>query len=186
MGRRRSESSPASSTSISHGARMPMSKRVVVPELPQSIGSPGAMGPFAPQPVMPPYRLPSGAFSKFTLAPSLLIAPRELRTSSESSTPERREVPSAIAAKSTARCEMDLSPGTEMLPISGPLTGSIVVRFSWAVISPLLILANPPILPLAFASLDPLRSSPARDEQHMRCCSARAESSGPREANANK
>ena len=87
-----------------------MSKRVVVPELPQSIGSLGALGPFAPQPVMPPYRLPSGAFSRFTLAPSLLTRAKEARTSSESSTPERRGVPEAIAAKSTARCEMDLSP----------------------------------------------------------------------------
>ena len=51
----------------------------------------------------------------------------EARTSSESSTPERCEVPSAMAANSTARCEMDLSPGTVTSPLKAPPKGSMIV-----------------------------------------------------------
>lgn len=39
----------------------------------------------------------------------------------------RCEVPSAMAANSTARCEIDLSPGTETSPASGPPSGSMIV-----------------------------------------------------------
>ena len=127
MGRVDSESSPDSVTRMSHGARMPMSRRAVVPELPQFRGSSGCFGPFAPQPVMPPARLPSGCFSSDTSAPSARTQRIDERTSSESSTPVTRLVPSAIAENSTARCEMDLSPGTVMAPCIGPDSGAISV-----------------------------------------------------------
>src|SRR3712207_7749061 len=42
------------------------------------------------------------------------------RTSSPSESPSMRLLPTAIAASIKARCEMDLSPGTEAVPVSGP------------------------------------------------------------------
>ena len=54
----------------------------------------------------------------------------EERTSWESSTPESWDVPSAMAENSTARWEMDLSPGTVAVPESGPLSGSITCTSS--------------------------------------------------------
>ena len=102
-----------------------MSRRAVVPELPQSSGSSGCLGPLAPHPVMPPARLPSGCFSSETSAPSARTQRIDERTSSESSTPITRLVPSAIAEKSTARWEIDLSPGTVMAPRNGLESGAI-------------------------------------------------------------
>ena len=127
MGRRTSDSSPVSSTRTSHGASTPMSRRAVVPELPQSMGPSGWLGPRPPQPVTVPARLPSGCFSSDASAPSARTARMEERTSWESSTPERRDVPSAIAANSTARWEMDLSPGTRMEPRSGAGRGAATI-----------------------------------------------------------
>ncbi len=126
MGRRLSESSPVSSTSMSHGASTPMSRRAVVPELPQSMGASGWLGPCAPQPVTVPASEPSGCSSSWTSAPSARTAAMDERTSWESRTPEMCDVPSAIALKSTARCEIDLSPGTRAVPESGPLSGLMV------------------------------------------------------------
>ena len=114
-------------TSMSQGATTPMSRRAVVPELPQSMGAAGWLGPSAPQPVTVPESDPSGWAFKSTSAPKASTARMEARTSSESSTPERCEVPSAMAANSTARCEMDLSPGTVTSPLKGPPKGSMIV-----------------------------------------------------------
>ena len=127
MGRFLSDSSPVMVTSMSQGATMPMSRRAVVPELPQSMGAAGWLGPSAPQPVTVPESDPSGWAFKSTSAPKASTARMEARTSSESSTPERCEVPSAMAANSTARCEMDLSPGTVTSPLKGPPKGSMIV-----------------------------------------------------------
>ena len=132
IGRRRRESSPVSSTVMSHGASTPMSRRTVVPELPQSMASSGCEGPKPPQPRMSPARLPSGRFSRLTSAPRARTAPMEERTSAESSTPDTCEVPSAIAEKSTERCEIDLSPGTRTAPDSGRASGSMRVACSAA------------------------------------------------------
>ena len=112
---------------MSHGASTPMSRRTVVPELPQSMASSGCEGPKPPQPRMSPARLPSGRFSRLTSAPRARTAPMEERTSAESSTPDTCEVPSAIAEKSTERCEIDLSPGTRTAPDSGRASGSMRV-----------------------------------------------------------
>ena len=127
MGRFLSDSSPVMVTSMSQGATTPMSRRAVVPELPQSMGAAGWLGPSAPQPVTVPESDPSGWAFKSTSAPKASTARMEARTSSESSTPERCEVPSAMAANSTARCEMDLSPGTVTSPLKGPPKGSMIV-----------------------------------------------------------
>ena len=54
-------------------------------------------------------------------------APMVERTSAESRTPVKREVPSAIAANSTARWDMDLSPGTRAAPSRGAPKGSMRV-----------------------------------------------------------
>ena len=104
---------------------MPISKRAVVPELAQSIGASGCFGPFSPHPVMPPARDPSIWRSIETSAPRAFTAAIEARTSAESSTPVRREVPCAIAENKTARCEIDLSPGTVVAPSSAPPRGLI-------------------------------------------------------------
>ena len=127
MGRFLSDSSPVMVTSMSQGATTPMSRRAVVPELPQSMGAAGWLGPSAPQPVTVPESDPSGWAFKSTSAPKASTARMDARTSSESSTPERCEVPSAMAANSTARCEMDLSPGTVTSPLKGPPKGSMIV-----------------------------------------------------------
>ena len=118
MGRFLSDSSPVMVTSMSQGATMPMSRRAVVPELPQSMGAAGWLGPSAPQPVTVPVSDAVGLGGRVdTTAPRASTARMEARTSSESSTPVRCEVPAAMAANSTARCEMDLSPGTVTSPL---------------------------------------------------------------------
>ena len=103
MGRLRSDSSPVSVTSIGHGASIPIRSRAVVPEFPQSMSWSGCLGPLVPQPVTVPFSDPSGVFFRSTCAPSCSTAAMDDWTSSESSTPERCEVPSAMAEKSTAR-----------------------------------------------------------------------------------
>ena len=127
MGRFLSDSSPVMVTLMSQGATMPMSRRAVVPELPHSMGASGWLGPAAPQPVTVPVSVPSAWRSSDTTAPRASTARMEARTSSESSTPVRCEVPAAMAENRTARCEMDLSPGTETSPASGPPSGSMIV-----------------------------------------------------------
>ena len=86
-----------------------MSRRAVVPEFPQSIGASGCAGPRAPQPLTVPARLPSGLLLQVDLARrAARTASMDERTSSESSTPDSCEVPSAMAENSTARCDMRL------------------------------------------------------------------------------
>ena len=108
---------------------MPIRSREVVPEFPQSMGPSGCLGPSAPHPVTPPANVPSIWRSKETFAPKAETAPMVERTSAESRTPVKREVPSAIAAKSTARWDMDLSPGTRAAPSRGAPKGSMRVIF---------------------------------------------------------
>ena len=89
------------------------------------MGPSGWTGPALPHPSTPPARLPSGCFSSDTWAPRACTASIEARTSAESSTPSKREVPSAIAENKMALCEIDLSPGTVTQPSSDPASGRI-------------------------------------------------------------
>ena len=93
---------------------------MVVPELPHCTVSPGARSPSQPRPSM--QRASSSREISIPIC-------RKARTVRElSSPPERFKIrlrPRATEAKITARCAMDLSPGTEIVPHRGLLTGSI-------------------------------------------------------------
>src|SRR5438034_3134973 len=110
IGRLESDSSPMSSLVNSWPARIPLSIRIVEPELPQSSDDPGAdkRGPHPSIVTLEPSR------SHFT--PS---ARRQARVLAQSAPVEKfssRVVPSAMAASIAYRCEMDLSPGRVTCP----------------------------------------------------------------------
>ena len=107
IGRRDSDSSPASSLSNGWAASSPASRRMVVPELPQSSGSRAARSPAMPTPPMldPSISTPSARMHDavdWTSAP--VDSPRTLLS------------PEAIEPRISARCEIDLSPGTLIAP----------------------------------------------------------------------
>ena len=125
-GRRRIDSSPSSVHSpASCPASHPGSRRRRVPALPTSIASGSAPAP-APGPRNPiPSTLrssaPDGSASVVsTPAPSARTASSVERVSAESRYRLIRDSPSAIAARSAARCEIDLSGGGRRDPRSGP------------------------------------------------------------------
>ena len=92
----------------------PIIKRVPVPEFPKSSGPCGWRRPPGPRP------LTSQTSPTFAAtAPSATTARAVLMTSSASSRPRMRVVPVASAPKISARCEIDLSPGTRRRPRSG-------------------------------------------------------------------
>src|SRR5438270_5896096 len=106
MGRFATESSPWRTVNQGRGAQKPARSRMDVPELPTSRTPWGSCR----RPTPPVTRWPS------TSAPMASTAPRVRVTSWPGDRPLRVEVPSARAARSRARWEMDLSPGTVTVP----------------------------------------------------------------------
>ena len=113
MGRRDSEASPTNLTRISWPAIRPIIRRMPVPELPKSMSPPGSTRPPTPRPstshVAPTLR---------TGQPIACSALAVLSTSSPSSRPAMAVRPVASAPNISARCEIDLSPGTRTRPES--------------------------------------------------------------------
>src|SRR5579884_2594727 len=107
MGRRESEASPTRVTSKGAAASRPASRRMVVPELPQSSEPDGGRRPRSPRPT---------TTSPSTSTPSARRQPAVLSTSAPGDSPRTRATPSATAFRISARWEMDLSPGTRTSP----------------------------------------------------------------------
>ena len=113
IGRELSESSPVSSKRRpSWPARRPGSSRASVPAFPQSIGASGSRSPESPRPRT---RSTSGSSSS-TETPSDRTAAIVDSVSSERPNPRTIVSPSHTAPTSSARCEIDLSPGTRSAP----------------------------------------------------------------------
>ena len=115
MGRRQSDASPVTWASSGWVARRPITSRAPVPELPKSSTAPGSARP--PTPAPSTIQAPS---SSRIPAPSAASADAVRSTSSASRSPSMRVRPTALAPMISARCEIDLSPGTRMRPPTGP------------------------------------------------------------------
>ena len=98
-------------------ATSPINNRVEVPLLPMSSAPDGCIRPPTPTPLT--VQLPSQVRS--ICAPMARIAAAVASTSSPSSKPEILLSPTASALNISARCEMDLSPGTLSVPNNAPL-----------------------------------------------------------------
>jgi hypothetical protein len=111
IGRERRESSPVKVEVKSCPAKIPATKRIVVPLLPQSSGPLGARNPLMPTPFIARTLLscsiptPSARKQESVAAQSALLEKFLIC-----------EVPSARAANIAARCEIDLSPGISICP----------------------------------------------------------------------
>ena len=116
MGRLARESSPFKMVLNFWPANKPQSSRIDVPELPKSSVSVGNDKPCIPTPwtVIHPFLGPS------IITPIFLKADKVDKASSPSKKPVTSVTPSAIAPNIIARCEIDLSPGTRIVPISFP------------------------------------------------------------------
>ena len=107
IGRRLREASPPSSLSNGWAASRPASRRIVVPELPQSSGRAAARRPFMPEPRTRPASIST---------PSARRQAAVDATSAPADRPRTWLSPSAIAPSINARCEIDLSPGSRSSP----------------------------------------------------------------------
>ncbi len=115
IGRRESDASPMKVAVTAWLATSPISSRVEVPELPISSALAGCSSPPTPTPLT--IHTPS---SRRTIsAPMARSAPAVAWTSSPSSRPSMRLSPMLSAENMSARCEIDLSPGTRTRPESG-------------------------------------------------------------------
>ena len=113
IGRELSESSPVSSKRRpSWPARRPGSSRASVPAFPQSIGASGSRSPESPR----PRTCSTSGSSSSTETPSDRTAAIVDSVSSERPNPRTIVAPSHTAPTSSARCEIDLSPGTRSAP----------------------------------------------------------------------
>ena len=111
MGRRLRLSSPMKRPVMPEPATTPASKRADVPLLPQSRSPPGVRRPDGPTPVISIDASRSG-----TTTPSARSTPAVARTSADGRIPRTRDTPDARALKISARCDIDLSPGTRNSP----------------------------------------------------------------------
>ena len=109
MGRLRSDGSPSRTAATPAPDRIPVSNRAVVPLFPQS--SRGGAPPARPPPGQRIVRPPSSS-SHSMAAPSRCMARTLERTSAPVESPRTTESEAASGARSAARCEIDLSPGT--------------------------------------------------------------------------
>ena len=119
IGRFDSDASPMSVDANGCAESRPASRRMVVPELPQSRGAADARRPKRPLPCTT--SSPSRGWSIVTP-----IARSALAVATLSSPPEKPWTllwPEAIAPKSSARCPMLLSDGTGTLPTRGRVAG---------------------------------------------------------------
>src|SRR6266568_7430266 len=110
IGRRESDSSPASSLVNFCPARMPLNMRIVEPEFPQSSVALGVCN-CSPR----PWITTEAPFLSHS-TPSARRHPRVLAQSAPVEKFSSLVLPSAIAPSMAYRCEMDLSPGRRMDP----------------------------------------------------------------------
>jgi hypothetical protein len=87
---------------------------MVEPELPASSGRPGAVNPLRPR----PWIISRPSLSS-TAIPRDFIQLTVERQSLLVAKPRIWELPEATEASIATRCEIDLSPGTEMIPATG-------------------------------------------------------------------
>ena len=118
IGRLDSDSSPTSAVAKRWPASRPHNSRIVVPELPQSIAPSGARMPRRPVPW-----ITSALPSRFTVAPSCVIAFAERPLSAPSPRPSTRTGVSDNSENKSARWPIDLSPGIATVPSSGRVAG---------------------------------------------------------------
>ena len=118
IGRLFSEASPVNTQVIGCDATRPISRRAAVPLLPMSSTCAGSARP--PRPTPRTRHTPSSPRS--ARAPSRRMAAAVFSTSSPSSRPWMTVSPTATAPSISDRCEIDLSPGTRMVPASAPVT----------------------------------------------------------------
>ena len=114
MGRSTNDSSPVRTDRKGRPESRPVSKRMLVPEFPQSSTVPGSANASMPRP-----STTTAPSSSDVATASWASAARVRPTSSPRARPVTRERPSAIAAKSNARCDIPLSPGTRNRPRTG-------------------------------------------------------------------
>jgi len=116
IGRRDSDSSPIRVVGKFWAASRPVISRIEVPELPRSSACAGSRRPCRPTPWT--RRWVSASWSMRT--PMARNAFMVLRQSSPVRKPRTSDWPSAREASITARCEIDLSPGTRTVPENEP------------------------------------------------------------------
>ncbi len=124
MGRLVSDASPVSTASNGWPLSNPAMRRIAVPELPRSKGSAGTCSPAGPTPCT----VISVSDLRSISTPMADIAARVARQSSPGRKPLMSVAPSAIPPSISARCEIDLSPGTvtEASPTAEGLTRKFI------------------------------------------------------------